>query len=261
MIENLVLEEILGCREISGFSREWINHSHNDKEKIKQIYNLLREIGLSDEKIASQVQLLGFDPSTILGNYRALSNLGIKDEKIASRAELLGINPKTIERNYNLLSRLGIKNEKIVSQANLLGFDPATIKKNYQHHIGLLRQNIEDRTSGRELLTNQAQLLGISRETISANVQYLHSLGIYYNNGFLLGTTTQLKRKKMAWLLREVFDYRTSENKKETIHRMYEFVRDNPKYLITSISNLEKEKYKIREKYTQTILKNNKLLN
>ena len=106
-----------------------------------------------------------------------------------------------------------------------------------------------NRISGRELLTNQAQLLGISPETMDANVQYMHSLGIDYNNSFLLGTTSQLKRKKMAWLLREVFDYREIpvDKKQETIQRMYEFVRSNPLYLVKSISSLAKAKDRIME--------------
>ena len=94
----------------------------------------------------------------------------------------------------------------------------------------------------------QAQLLGITPETISANVQYLHGLGIDYNDGFLLETTSQLKRKKMAWMLREVFDYQNSEDKKGAIERMCGFVRDNPQYLIKSIPALEKAKDKIKEK-------------
>ena len=100
------------------------------------------------------------------------------------------------------------------------------------------------------MLTTYAQLLGITPETINSNVQCLNSLGIDYNNGILLGTTSQLKRKKMAWLLREVFDYRNfpETEKQETIQRMYKFVRENPQYLIKSISTLGKEKDKIKQK-------------
>ena len=51
----------------------------------------------------------------------------------------------------------------------------------------------------------------------------------------------------MAWILREVFDYRNvQENKRETIKKMYDFVRENPQYLVKSISALNKAKDKIR---------------
>ena len=151
-------------------------------------------------------------------------------------------------QTYCLLRLHGLSRDKIATQAHLLGRDPETIERNYQSHISLLRQNYEDRNSGRELLTNQAQLLGIPSETILASVQQLSNLGIDYNNGILLGTTSQLKRKKMAWLLREIFDYRNSNNKKETIREMYNFVRNNPKYLVKSIPALERAKSKMLEK-------------
>lgn len=134
--------------------------------------------------------------------------------------------------------------DKIASQAHLLGRDPETIEMNYRHHVWLLRQYYEDRNSGRELLVSQAQLLGITPETINANVQFLYSIGISYNNAFLLGTTPQLKRKKIAWLLRNVFDYKSlvGEEKREAIQSAYELVRENIQLLVYSIRTLEKKK-------------------
>ena len=161
-------------------------------------------------------------------------------------------NSKTNEDNirtlYGFLKKIGLDDDKIASQAHLLGMNPETIERNYQLFIGLLRQDYQDRESGREIIQCQAQLLGNSHLTINANVQYLHSLGIDYNNGFLLGTTPQLKRKKMAFLLREVFDYKNTEDKKETINKLYEFIRNNPGYLVKSIKSLEKSKKKIKLK-------------
>ena len=219
MIKTKTLDALLEGHKVSDFSRKWVEHSDTNEEKIRRAYETLKRIGLTDDKIASRAELLGRDPETIERNYQALSKLGLKDDKIASRAELLGRDPETIERNY-------------------------------QHHVGLLRQNYKDKNSGRYILTSQAQLLGIPPETINANVQYLNSLGIDYNNGILLGTTSQLKRKKAAWILREVFDYKNvpETEKQETVKRMYKFVRENPRYLVKSISALEKEKDKIKQK-------------
>ncbi len=216
MSKTLELEKYLGEENpISEFNRKWINNSPNSIEQMWQTYCLLRFHRLSRDKIASQAHLLGRDPETIERNYKRLSDLGLKDDKIASQAQLLGMNPETIERNY-------------------------------QSHIKLLRQEYNNRKSGKDLLTNQAHLLGISPETIEANVQFLNNLGMNYNSGTLLGTTAQLKRKKMAWLLREVFDFRNSKDKKQTIYNMHEFVKKNPQYLVKSVSTLEKTKDKIK---------------
>jgi len=156
----------------------------------------------------------------------------------------------SVREIYNLLRKYGLKDDKIASQAQLLGRDPETIERNYQHHVGLLRHDYTDRASGRDLLTNQAQLLGISPETTNANVQFLYELGINYRDAFLLGSTPQLKRKKMAWMLRELFDYRNlqQEQKRYVIHRLYDFVKDNPNLLVKSINSLERSRERLREK-------------
>ena len=277
MVDEHGLENIL--RNCSEFSKKFFRNYSGDLEEIERRYSLLKEIGVSDKTIERYAHLLTKDYESIKGNYHILSgwNLsneviathayllgynsetlkkknqvlscsGIEREKLASCAQLLGRDPKTIEEHYHVLLGLGVDDKKIIQNAHLLGRSPKTIEKNYQHHVGLLRQNIENRDSGKDLLTNQAQLLGISPETINSNVQYMYSLGIDYNDAFLLGSVPQKKREKMAWLLREVFDYRESENKKETIHKMYDFVRDNLRYLRKSINALEKEKYEIRKK-------------
>jgi len=151
------------------------------------------------------------------------------------------------------LKKLGLTDKKIATNANLLTMNPKTIHRNYQHHVGLLRQNYEERNLGRESITRQGSYLGIPPETINTNVQYLSSLGIDYHKGPLLGTTTQLKRKKMVWLLREVFDYRdlSDEQKPVAIKKMYDFLRDNSYLLVQSISALGKSKDKIREKISR----------
>ena len=164
--------------------------------------------------------------------------------------EYSGMSEELVWQTYFLLRSYRLSRDKIASQAHLLGRDPETIERNYQNHIGLLRHDYTNRNSGRDLLVMYAQLLGIPPETINANVQFLHSLGIDYNNGIILGTTPQLKRKKMAWMLRELFDYRnlSNEQKPEAIQKMYDLVRENPQYLIKSINALERSKEKLRER-------------
>ena len=248
-----LLEELLPTEftRVNTFSIDWIlNSPEATEDSVRKVYGLLCGYGLTDTKIASQAALLGMNPETIERNYQNLKKYGLTDKKIASRADLLERDPETIERNYQNLKKYGLTDEKIATNAALLGMNPETIERNYQNHISLLRQDYTNRNSGRELLQGQAQLLGIPPETIEANVQFLHHRGIDYNNGLLLGTTAQLKRKKMAWMLRELFDYRqtASEDKEAVIGSLYDFVRDNPNLLVPSISTLEKRMDKLREK-------------
>ncbi len=279
---DVVLSELLPCNDIRQFPKHWILSIPNaTEESVRTVYRFLREhgvkdskivtdahllgydpenvdrnyqrlsaLGIKDAKIATNAQLLGNDPDSIEKNYQRLSALGIKDAKIVTNAQLLGRDPEIIERNYQRLSALGIKDAKIATNAHLLGNDPETIERNYRHHVGLLRRDCEDRSSGKDLLINHANLLGIPPETIESNIQYMHSLGIDYNNNFLLGTTTQLKRKKMAWLLRELFDYRdlAQEQKKDAVEGLYDFVRDNTHVLWKSIKYMEKNREKLRRK-------------
>ena len=284
--KSKILEEILGENKISNFSKNWVNSSNANEDSIIQVYNLLKTYGLSDEKIASQAHLLGRDPETIMGHYRFLRDLGLSDKSIATHASLLGLDPETVMDHYRflrdlglsdksiathayLLSRdpetvmghyrflkaLGLSDKSIASNAHLLGRDPETIMKYYQHHVGLLREHYKDRNSGRNLLIDNPQLLGISPETMEANIQYLHSIGIDYNEDsllwvMLLGSKPSTKRKKLAWMLRELFDYRSvpQEKKKTLINILYGFVRNNPSLLVKSIKTLERKRDKLRER-------------
>ena len=105
------------------------------------------------------------------------------------------------------------------------------LQRNYQNHVGLLREDYTDRNSGKDLLMKQAQLLGRNPETIESNVQYLNFSGIGYYHGILLGTTPKLKRTKLAWMLRGLFDYRNlgEEQKPKAIANLYEFIKANPR--------------------------------
>jgi len=245
-----IVAELFPDIEISQFSTDWILYCPSATEiSVRQIYGFLIAYGLKDDKIASHADLLGRDPETIERNYQRLSALGLKPDKIASQAQLLGFNPETIERNYQRLLNLGLNDHQIAKHAELLGHNPETIERNYQSHIRLLRQNYQDRTSGRDLLMTQAQLLGIPPESINANVQFLHRRRIDYHNAFLLGTSTQTKRKKMAWMLRELFDYRIlpQERRRDAINNLYGFIKDYSRCLVSSIKTLEENKDKLRK--------------
>jgi len=218
-----LIKELFPDKKITPFSMDWIlNNPKATEDSVREVY-------------------------------RFLSNMGVANDRIASHADLLGRDPQTIKRNYQELLALGLKKNRVGYHLDLLGRNPQTIKRNYQNHIGLLKQNYQDRTSGRKILTNQPQLLGISPETINANVQFLSSLGIDYHNAPLLGSRPQLKREKMAWMLRELFDYRTlsQEQRRDAINDLYDFIRDYPKILTKSINSIRRSKDKLLKRVVQ----------
>ncbi len=237
-------------------------------ETIQRNCENLRNIGLSDEKIASQAALLGLNPETIQRNYENLRRIGLSDEKIAQQAPLLGFDPETIQRNYENLRNIGLSGEKIATSAALLSQTPETIQRNYDHHIGLLG----GREHGRGILTTFASLLGRHPGTgdggskkfrssggFAGTFQYLAYIDrmsenghapIHRRNPMLLGTTPANKREKIAWLLREVYDYRKlgPDEKKSAIKDAYRLVSENPQLLVESISTLSRKVERLRQR-------------
>ena len=216
--------ELLSGRKISDFAIGFIHDMKATEESIRAVHAVLTELGLSEEKIATYAQLLGRDP-------------------------------ETIQRNYGNLRRIGLSEEKIATYAQLLGRDPETIQRNYSNHIGLLG----GRECGRSILTTLASLLGRPPDGFTATFQHLAYIGmqgdsgnapIYERNHILLNTTPAKQREKIAFLLREVYDYRKlgSDEKKATIKEVYRLVSDSPQLLVYSIPTLEREVDAIRQK-------------
>lgn len=276
------LAELFEGRKVSGFCRDWLlNETNATEESVRKNYRFLQSIGVGKDKIAVHAYLLGKEPEvleknyeylssfgingrilascaslfgrnpeTIENNYKRLSELGMSYAGIASCAYLLGRNPETIDKNYSALSCLGLEDKKIASLPSLLARDPASVKKNFQHHVSLLRGSDGERSPGRDLLRKNPRLLATSRETFEANVQFLYSRGIDYHNSFLLGTTPGNKRKKMTWMLREVFGYRhlPEDEKRNAIYGMYKLISSEPRMLKKSINTMENEKDKLKTK-------------
>ncbi len=180
----------------------------------------------------------------------------------------INVTEESVRAAYSKLVELGLSDEKIATNAALLGRDPETIQRNYDHHIGMLG----GRGSGKSILTSQAQLLGRPPGTedngskkfrasggFAGTFQYLAYIDrmsgnwhdpIHRRNPMLLGTTPANKREKLAFLLREVYDYRKlgPDEKKAAIKKVYRLVSDEPKLLLYSISTLGTRKDAIRQK-------------
>ncbi len=219
-----------------------------DPQSVRENYENLISLGLSRKRIISRAELLGKDPQSVWENYENLLRLGFSHKKIIYRADLLGNDQDTINKKFEKLLAYGMKKEKICSNIGLMAMNFETIRRNYQNHIGYLKRDYLDRKYGKEFLMKQGQLLTIPSGTVCSNVQYSTHLGVDYRSPVFLGTNVQLKRKKMAWLLREVFDYRqfSKEKKKYVKEALYGFIRDNPLYLRKSINKMEEEKKQIK---------------
>ena len=251
--QNTILEAYALLKELGATDAKIASTRSNilgkKTKKTKINIQLLKELGATDAKLASRLELWGKKPETTQRNIEALRKLGATDAKLASHPHLLALNPETIKRNYLTLRGLGIEERRIITNIHLLGIPPRTTRRNYQNHVGLLREDYGDRNSGRDLLTTYVKLLGIPPATLNSNVQYLYSLGLDYHNGFLLGTRPHTKRKKLAWILRELFEYRTvpEEKRNETIRELYSFIRKRPNILVRSITYLERNKDRLKD--------------
>lgn len=207
-------------------------------ERLERNYQNLCRIGLG-VKITRHHNLLYRNPQTIESNYQSLKNKGLREEKTLANASLLASNPQTIEKHWNHLRTKGLTDEKIATNPHLLQMSPKTTNRNYQN----LRRFFE-----RDTIATFAPLLGIPPETVSSNVQFLNSLGIdprRYPLASLSGPRE--KRKKIAWLVRQLFEPETRDNK-EAIEKARRLVRENPKILVYSTATLERMRGKLRTK-------------
>lgn len=224
-------------------------------EIIKRNYALLREYGVSKIEIPKNITLLERNPKSLEENYAGLKKIGFNRKGIAGCPDLLAYNPSFIKRKYEALKKIGLDHDKIVKNGSLLCSKIETLKKNYQNAIGILRQDYKDRNSGRALINNFPQLLVLKKDNLLSNVQYLGYLGLDYNKGILLGSNAHLKREKMALMLREFYGYSNlnEENKKLAINSLYQFISENPKILYVSKEKILKDKEMIKKKIDSSL--------
>lgn len=228
---------------------------------VKQSYEFLRGKGLSDKAIASDPQLLSLNLETLKRNYNDLSRIGLAAE-LARHPTLLHRNPETLEKNYKLLRAKGLKHEKVVRNALLLASNPETLRRNWSylrrkglsdakiatnaHLLQLRPDNIARnyynlrRFFAKDKIATFATLLGIPPETVISNVQFMVFLRIDYEKyTFTCMSSTSIKRKKIAWLMKNLFG---STNIHESLRKVRQLIRKNPKLLVYSIKTLENKR-------------------
>jgi len=179
------------------------------------------------------------------------------------------------------LRKRGYRHEQIVSQPQLLCMNSRSLQTAYQHHVGVLRSidpntyrrtcppgkqrgdrpgsAPENRRSGRETLLRFLTALAVSNDTFEGNLMFLrsHDLlqpahkegGRAYKETLLLSSARN-KRKKVAWLLREVLDYRDAndDERKARVAGAYRLVREDPQLVISSIERLDERKEILRRR-------------
>ena len=89
------LKSILGSnyQAIGNFSRTWMYRANCHPTALKQTYDLLRLVGLTERQILRNVTLLGLPERTIWQSYEFLRGTGLSDKAIASDPQLLAIGP------------------------------------------------------------------------------------------------------------------------------------------------------------------------
>ena len=241
---ELLLEQLLGdsINRISNFTVQFIlNSRYATESSAKSIYRFLRKIGATNYYIAKNGFLLSMDKKFIMNNYNLLLTCGLNDDQVAANLNLLGRDPKKISNNFELLKQNGFSATKIASRASLLEKNIHVLKKRLKEYPEKI-QELDDIKDGKETIQKQPQLLEISEDTLEANVMYHSHFHFRTLNGILLGILPQTKRKKIAKILREVFNYRElrEEEKKEAIKKAYTLVRKRPTLLSIGCSDLDK---------------------
>ena len=85
-------------------------------------------------------------------------------------------------------------------------------------------------------------------KTLRKNINECQDINDEGTANFL--TDKMEEHEKMAWMLRELFNYKKilQQQKRGVINSLYVFIRDNPRLLIDSINTLERKKEGLREK-------------
>lgn len=108
----MTIEELL--KELLGkhFSRviednlNFIKKSGRSEIEIRNTFEFLLKLGLTQEKIAINAQLLIRNQDEIKRNFNFLEILGIARNKIFTYPRFLGMNWNTVQSNFNFLKSL-----------------------------------------------------------------------------------------------------------------------------------------------------------
>ncbi len=254
MINSKNLEKLLRkllkkeFKRVSYFAKYFIENNPSARSSlILGSYHFLKRKGALNKDIAKNASLLRMGRIFLEANYRLLRKKGLEKEDVITNINLLGRDPEKLNYNFNNLRKKGFSKVKIASRSGLIERNRETINRRFKKYPGLM-EKLSDIEDGKKVILKQPQLLEISEDTLEANIMYLSHFKIKTLNGILLGTTPQNKRKKIAYLLRELFDYRNlnEEKKKEAIKQAYAFVRESPTLLAESYKVLDKRMSKLR---------------
>ncbi len=235
------------------------------QSKLYANYQMLRRRGISRDRIVSYARLLALNPPALVQRDKALRQLGVNPKKQTIYLSLLVKSPRTLARRVEVLRSIGFDSRAVAANSILLGNDESTLLRNYAnlkalvgdtrlvtnaHLLALSPATIVRRWQSHRRLLDRATLrmnpplLGIPRETLEANVDFLVGLGIdyRYNNGILLMTNVMTKRRKLLVLLRQMQRPANVGQNEETAawEAVIQTVRRRPKLLVRSVASLER---------------------
>jgi hypothetical protein len=213
------------------------------RETLKKNYNFLMKLGIKPEKISTCAVLLSINKETLLRNFEFLNKeLGIKPEHISSQAQLLTSNPETLQRKFKFLVKFGINPEEIARQPQLLAVTLKTIQSHWQN----LRRYFDADT----IRTKAFVFLGLSLSTVDGNAQFLADHSVDTHKYFFYGSSPALKRKKMAWIARNVFNAHMLEGyeRQEALSKVKRLVSMRPNQTLRpSIKQLDRDIAKLKK--------------
>ncbi len=224
---------------------------------IRENYDFLRKnLGISHRTISNQLQLLTLGHNKLDEIYEKLKDWGFSFEAMARCPSLLGNHPETLQRKFDFLEiKLGVARKKIAVHPSLLTISLESLESRYNNHRKSLQTYSLNDDQAALLIRKNPQLLQIPETTFDSNLTYLSYIGLdiptEYNLAQLLSTRPSTKRKKLAWILREVcgYSFALPEKRSELIHTLYDFISSNTNTLVHSISYLEKYRDRLKLKY------------
>jgi hypothetical protein len=198
-------------------------------ERVSANFMLLKRKRISPRDIVKSAHVLALPERQFEDSLGFLKKLRLPKTRFVRVLKLLGYRTETLKNAYEeLTGKIGVQRRKVVLYPELLA-----IPKPFERYSELRSVLPKD-----EILKHPI-LLRSAKETVEGNVLFLSTHGIPRRPA-LLATAPSAKRMKVAWLLRELFDYGKldSIDKLVAVEGVREILRKNPGLLLAKTSRM-----------------------
>jgi hypothetical protein len=245
VLPNINLRKNYDFLTLAGVDKAGLISSPNllslNPNTLKRNYLNLSRIGVDIESnrfaklLCKSPHILYKQPASLNGKIKFMKEKGLKEEKILENLPVLDQNLKVLKWRWAWLRNIGLSDQNIATNVHLLSMNKKTLLIHYNN----LRRYFE-----KEKIATFAPMLGISTETINANVQFLQFWGLTPDRvplAYLSSPTT--KRKKVAWLMKQILrPGHTLQEASQALGKIRKLYSINPKFLVYSLATLESKK-------------------